>query len=381
LNGGRVMAADLYSEFAWRGLVYESTEGARELLAGGPVTAYIGFDPTAPSLHVGSLLPIMALARLQRFGHHAIAIAGGGTGMIGDPSGKSQERALLSIEEIEENLTGIRTQLAHFLDFDAPSNPARIVNNADWLGKLNLVEFLRDIGKYFTVNYMLAKESVRRRLEQEEGISYTEFTYLMLQAYDFLVLYDRYGCRLQMGGSDQWGNITAGCELIRRLRGASAHGLVLPLVTTTSGVKFGKTEITRLIIGSNPFYGYSHFNRTLDQCMLDWYTRDRKMEVLHACERHGINTWQLHYNDQPMADFARYRAERSDVGRRSGQVEQRRAKQRRLGEPDADLSTLEQQVQTTGSPMQQADDPRRRGVGRRRPGQRDPAGAPVAGWV
>jgi tyrosyl-tRNA synthetase len=206
------------------------------------VTAYIGFDPTAPSLHVGSLLVIMALARLQRFGHHPIAIAGGGTGMIGDPSGKTQERQLLSLVQIEENLEGIKKQLAHFLDFDAASNPARIVNNADWLAQLNLIEFLRDTGKYFTVNYMLAKESVKRRLEQEDGISYTEFTYLMLQAYDFLTLYDRYGCKLQMGGSDQWGNITAGCELIRRVRGGQAHGLVMPLVTTASGVKFGKTE-------------------------------------------------------------------------------------------------------------------------------------------
>jgi tyrosyl-tRNA synthetase len=236
------MATDLFSELEWRGMVVECTDGVRDLLARETVTAYIGFDPTASSLHVGSLLVIMALARLQRFGHHAIAIAGGGTGMIGDPSGKTQERMLLSLGQIEENLRGIRAQLAHFLDFDVADNPARIVNNADWLARLNLIEFLRDTGKHFTVNYMLAKESVKRRLEQEEGISYTEFTYLMLQAYDFLTLYDRYGCRLQMGGSDQWGNITAGCELIRRVRGGQAHGLVMPLVTTASGVKFGKTE-------------------------------------------------------------------------------------------------------------------------------------------
>ncbi|MGE5358806.1 MAG: tyrosine--tRNA ligase [Bacteroidales bacterium] len=236
------MATDFFSELEWRGLVVECTEGVRDLLAREKVTAYIGFDPTAPSLHVGSLLVIMALARLQRFGHHAIAIAGGGTGMIGDPSGKTQERQLLGLAQIEENLRGIRTQLAHFLDFDVADNPARIVNNADWLASLNLIEFLRDTGKYFTVNYMLAKESVKRRIEQEDGISYTEFTYLMLQAYDFLTLYDRYGCKLQMGGSDQWGNITAGCELIRRVRGGQAHGLVMPLVTTATGVKFGKTE-------------------------------------------------------------------------------------------------------------------------------------------
>ena len=236
------MASDLYTEFEWRGMVYEATEGVREVLAREKVTAYIGFDPTASSLHVGSLLPIMALARMQRFGHSPIAIAGGGTGLIGDPSGKTQERSLLTLEQVEENLQGIKAQLAHFLDFDAPVNPARIVNNADWLAKLDLMGFLRDIGKHFTVNYMLAKESVKRRLEQEEGISFTEFSYLMLQAYDFLTLYDRYGCTLQLGGSDQWGNITAGCDLIRKLRGGRAHGLVLPLVTTASGIKFGKTE-------------------------------------------------------------------------------------------------------------------------------------------
>ena len=262
------MAADLFSEFEWRGMVVESTEGARDLLAREQVTAYIGFDPTASSLHVGSLLVIMALARLQRFGHRPIAIAGGGTGMIGDPSGKSQERTLLSLEQIEVNLRGIKTQLAHFLDFDAPNNAARIVNNADWLTRLNLMEFLRDIGKYFTVNYMLAKESVKRRLEQEEGISYTEFTYLMLQAYDFLTLYDRYGCRLQMGGSDQWGNITAGCDLIRKLRGAQAHGLVLPLVTTSSGVKFGKTEAGTIWLDpqrTSPFRFYQFWLNTDDR--------------------------------------------------------------------------------------------------------------------
>jgi tyrosyl-tRNA synthetase len=266
-------AADLFSEFQWRGMVVESTEGARDLLVRDKVTAYIGFDPTASSLHVGSLLQIVALARLQRFGHHPIAIAGGGTGMIGDPSGKTQERALLSLEQIDQNLQGIKAQLAHFLDFDSPSNPARIVNNADWLTKLNLIEFLRDIGKHFTVNYMLAKESVKRRLESEEGISYTEFAYLMLQAYDFLTLYDRYGCRLQMGGSDQWGNITAGCDLIRKLRGGQAHGLVLPLVTTASGVKFGKTEAGTIWLDparTSPFRFYQFWLHSDDRDVIPY---------------------------------------------------------------------------------------------------------------
>ena len=233
---------DLLEELKWRGVVYDATEGAAELFAREPVTAYIGFDPTASSLHVGSLLPVMALARLQRFGHVPIAIVGGGTGMIGDPSGKSQERTLLSREQIDANLAGIRAQLSRFLHFDGVANPARILNNADWLGAIDLLSFLRDAGKHFTVNYMLQKESVNRRLESEEGISYTEFSYLLLQAYDFLQLFDHHGCVLQMGGSDQWGNITAGIDLIRKLRGKRAFGLVMPLVTSSSGVKFGKTE-------------------------------------------------------------------------------------------------------------------------------------------
>lgn len=234
---------NVYDEFTWRGMVYDETEGARDLLARERITAYIGFDPTASSLHVGTLLPIIALARLQRFGHTPLAIVGGGTGLIGDPSGKSQERALLSHDEVAHNLQGIRFQLSRFLDFDAAANRARIVNNAEWLHELSLMQFLRDIGKHFTVNYMLAKESVKRRLGSDDGISFTEFSYLMLQAYDFLTLYDRYGCRLQLGGSDQWGNILAGCDLIRKLRGAQAFGLVLPLVTTAAGTKFGKTEM------------------------------------------------------------------------------------------------------------------------------------------
>ena len=232
----------LFEEYEWRGMLYDATDGAREALAKEKVTAYIGFDPTASSLHVGSLLPIMALARLQRFGHSPIALVGGGTGMIGDPSGKSAERSLLSIEEIDANARGMRAQLERFLDFNATPNAARMMNNADWLRKIGLLEFLRDTGKHFTVNYMLAKESVKRRIGGDEGISFTEFTYLLLQAHDYLHLHDAVGCTLQMGGSDQWGNITAGCDLIRKVRAAKAHGIVLPLVTTSSGTKFGKTE-------------------------------------------------------------------------------------------------------------------------------------------
>jgi tyrosyl-tRNA synthetase len=250
---------DLFTEFEWRGLVYDATEGLRELVTREKLTTYIGFDPTAASLHVGNLLPMVALARLQRFGHPPVAVMGGGTGMIGDPSGKATERALLTAEQVEKNAAGIRGQLARFLDFDDTSTPARLVNNAEWLTKLSAIEFMRDVGKYFTVNYMLAKESVKRRSESDEGISYTEFSYLLLQSYDFLVLHDRFGCTLQMGGSDQWGNITAGVDFIRRMRSAKAHGLVMPLITTASGTKFGKTESGAVWLDGNltsPFRFY-----------------------------------------------------------------------------------------------------------------------------
>jgi len=232
----------IVDEFEWRGMLYDATDGTRETCARERVSAYVGFDPTASSLHVGSLLPIMALARLQRSGHTPIALVGGGTGLIGDPSGKSQERMLLSVEDVDANVRGMRAQLERFLDFDAAPNAARLINNADWLRPMTLLEFLRDTGKHFTVNYMMAKESVKRRLGGDEGISFTEFSYLLLQAHDYLVLYQRFGCNLQMGGSDQWGNITAGCDLIRKVAGGKAHGLVLPLVTTAAGTKFGKTE-------------------------------------------------------------------------------------------------------------------------------------------
>ncbi len=233
---------DLFDELEWRGLLYDGTEGVRDVLAREKLTGYIGFDPTSASLHVGNLLQMMGLAHMQRHGHSPIAVVGGGTGMIGDPSGKSVERQLMSVDEVHTNVEGIRAQLMHFLDFDSKVAPARLVNNADWLTKLSAVDFMRDVGKHFTVNAMLAKESVKRRIESEDGITYTEFSYSLLQAYDFLELYDRFGCTLQMGGSDQWGNITAGMDLIRRLRAGKAHGVVTPLITTASGAKFGKTE-------------------------------------------------------------------------------------------------------------------------------------------
>ena len=226
-----------------RGFVEQITDtGVREAAATQTLKCYVGFDPTARSLHLGHVIPVMGLAHFQRMGHIPIALVGGGTGMIGDPSGKTIERQLLSKDDVEENARRLREQLSKFFTFDGP-HAALLLNNAEWLMPLKLVDFLRDIGKHFSVNSMIAKESVRWRLEERgQGISFTEFTYMLLQAYDFYHLHKYYGCSAQAGGKDQWGNITAGIELIRRMSGGSAHGLTFPLLTTASGVKIGKTE-------------------------------------------------------------------------------------------------------------------------------------------
>lgn len=232
---------NVIEELRWRGMLYDMTEGAEEALTRGKITLYTGFDVQGPSLHVGHLIPIMGLVHMQRYGHTPIALVGGGTSMIGDPSGRSKERALLAREVIEANVLSIREQIGHFLDFNAKANAARLSNNADWLLSLSLVGFLRDTGKHFSVGAMLDKESVRQRMTGEQGISFTEFSYMLLQAYDYLTLYRTQGCTFQMGGSDQWGNITAGVDLIRRVEGGKAHALVYPLLTDASGEKFGKT--------------------------------------------------------------------------------------------------------------------------------------------
>jgi len=236
---------NILEELQWRGLFADCTDTVElgKRLAASPITLYCGFDPTADSLHVGHLVPLLALRRFQNDGHHPIAVAGGATGSIGDPSGKSAERSLLTKEQIKANVEAVRPQLARFLDFDRAGNPARLVDNADWTANVSYLDFLREIGKHFSVNQMVAKESVRARMEDREvGISYTEFSYMLLQAFDFMVLARDHGCVLQIGGSDQWGNITAGMDLIRKKLQRHSFGLTLPLITKADGTKFGKTE-------------------------------------------------------------------------------------------------------------------------------------------
>ncbi len=258
----------IVAELRWRGLIHQLTDPAIEArLAAGREAIYAGFDPTAESLHVGSLVPMLALVRAQRAGHRPIALVGGATGMIGDPSGKSAERNLLDEAQLERNVAGIRRQLERFLDF-SPSGGAVLVNNYDWMKDVTSLRFLRDVGKHFSVSAMLAKDSVATRLEKEQGISYTEFSYMLLQAYDFLQLSRAHGCRVQVGGSDQWGNITAGIELIRRVDGGEAFGVTMPLVTTAGGQKFGKTEKGAVWLDaarSSPYELYQFFLNTDDR--------------------------------------------------------------------------------------------------------------------
>jgi tyrosyl-tRNA synthetase len=229
-------------ELRWRGMIHDIMPGTLEMLEKGMGTAYVGIDPTADSLHIGHLVSIMMLKHFQLSGHKPLALVGGATGMIGDPSGKSEERNLMSEESLRHNQKCIQKQLIKFLDFDCGPNSAEIVNNYDWMKDFSFLGFLRDVGKHITVNYMVAKDSVKKRMEGGNGISFTEFTYQLVQGYDFLHLYQAKGCRLQMGGSDQWGNITTGTELIRRIGGGEAYALTCPLITKADGGKFGKTE-------------------------------------------------------------------------------------------------------------------------------------------
>ncbi len=260
----------LFEEMTGRGLIAQVTDSAiAEMLNGSSLSAYIGFDPTADSLHVGHLVQIFNLRRLQQHGHRPIAVAGGATGLIGDPSGKSEERNLLDGDILARNLARIEAQLSRFLDFESGANSALVLNNADWLGRICLVDFLRDIGKHFSVSQMVAKESVKSRIaSRDQGISYTEFSYMLLQSYDFLHLFDNYDCLLQMGASDQWGNITSGIDLIRKMRQKTAYGLTTPLVLKADGTKFGKSESGTVWIDpekTSPYQFYQFFLRAEDE--------------------------------------------------------------------------------------------------------------------
>jgi tyrosyl-tRNA synthetase len=286
---------DIIQDLEFRELIFQGTaeDELRARLNSAPITLYIGFDPTADSLHVGSLLPILGLRRFQLAGHNPIALVGGGTGMIGDPSGKSAERGLNPEELIEEWSGKIRRQLERFLDFDNPVNPARMANNYQWLGKLEVINFLRDTGKYFSVSYMLSKESVKARLDT--GISFTEFTYMILQSYDFLQLFQEYGCEMQAGGSDQWGNITAGIELIRRANNGKAYGLTFPLVSKEDGTKFGKTEAGTIWLDAQkttPYQFYQFWINTDDTDVvrfLKYFTFLSREEILNLEEEVNNN--------------------------------------------------------------------------------------------
>ena len=288
-------------ELRWRGMVHQLMPGTEELLARERVTAYVGFDPTADSLHIGHLCSIMILRHFQRAGHKPLALVGGATGMIGDPSGKSAERNLLTEETLRHNEAAIKAQLAHFLDFDAQApNAAELVDNYDWMKDFSFLDFTREVGKHITVNYMMAKDSVKKRLngEARDGLSFTEFTYQLLQAYDFLHLYQTKGCKLQMGGSDQWGNITTGTELIRRTLGpeADAYALTCPLITKADGRKFGKTESGNVWLDkryTTPYKFYQFWLNVGDE------EAERYIKIFTSLGREEIDSLITAHRDDP----------------------------------------------------------------------------------
>ena len=268
---------NVFEELSWRRLINQTTddENLSKWLMEKPRTVYAGFDPTADSLHVGHLMALMILRRFQQAGHRPIALVGGATGMIGDPSGKSEERNLLSVETLDANVAGMEKQLRRFLDFDCGNQCARLVNNHDWMGRFGYLEFLRDVGKHFPVNVMLTKDSVKSRLGRDDtGLSYTEFSYMLLQAYDFVHLNAEYGCEIQVGGSDQWGNITAGIDLARRLRSVQLYGMTCPLLTKSDGAKMGKTASGALWLDAektSPYHFYQYWinldDADVDKCL------------------------------------------------------------------------------------------------------------------
>ena len=287
---------NLTAELQWRGMLQDIMPGTKEQLEKEMTSGYIGFDPTADSLHIGSLVPILVLVHMQRAGHKPFALVGGATGMVGDPSGKSEERNLLNEEQLQKNQAGIKKQLERFLDFDASKpNAAVMVNNYDWFKNISFIHFLRDVGKYLTVNYMMAKDSVKKRIEGENGISYTEFAYQLMQGYDFYWLYANMGCKLQMGGSDQWGNIVTGTELIRRKAGGEAFAFTCPLLTKSDGTKFGKTEKGNVWLDpekTSPYEFYQFWLNAADEDAKKWikiFTFLSKEETASLIAEHEIN--------------------------------------------------------------------------------------------
>jgi tyrosyl-tRNA synthetase len=281
-------------ELRWRGLLHDIMPETENLLNTEQVTGYCGFDPTADSLHIGNLVPITLLIHFQRAGHKPIALVGGATGMVGDPSGKSDERKLLDAETITQNLEGQKKQLMRFLNFETGSNKAEMVNNYDWFGKFGFLDFIRDVGKHITVNYMMGKDSVKNRLESG-GMSFTEFTYQLVQGYDFLHLYNHYNCKLQLGGSDQWGNITTGTELIRRKTGGEAFAITAPLITKSDGTKFGKSEGGNIWLDpakTSPYRFYQFWLNVADQDAIKFikiYSLKGKEEIESLIENHSGN--------------------------------------------------------------------------------------------
>ena len=287
---------NLIEDLRWRGLVAQSTdEAALAESLKSPMTLYVGFDPTAPSLHVGNLVVLLVLRRFQLAGHNPLALVGGATGLVGDPSGKNEERTLNSSETVAEWVERIRKQVSAFLDFDSPKNPARVVNNLDWTQPMSAIEFLRDIGKHFSVNQMLARDSVASRLEAG-GISYTEFSYQVLQSFDYLELYKRYNCTLQLGGSDQWGNIVAGLDLIRRVEQGNAHALTVPLLTKADGTKFGKTAGGSVWLDpemTSPYAFFQYWLNTDDKDVINF------LKVFSFKSHEEISNLEIKHNENP----------------------------------------------------------------------------------
>ena len=319
---------DIYADFSDRGLIHQTTDDLAPWLNQKSRTMYIGFDPTADSMHVGHLMQVMTLRRFQRAGHRPIALVGGATGMIGDPSGKSQERNLLTVEQLHANTEAIKQQMQNFIDFDEAGGGAVLANNLDWMQGFSFLEFLRDIGKNFPVNVMLGKDSVKSRLEGESGLSYTEFSYMLLQAYDFAHLNQTYGCELQVGGSDQWGNITAGIDLGRRMHGAALYGMTCPLLTKADGTKMGKTESGAVWLSpkrTSPYKFYQYWINVADddagQCLR--FLTELSMDEISELDESRVSEPHLRSSQKRLAEELTrnvHRQEGLDAARKATEI-------------------------------------------------------------